>query len=212
MRRGLAVLGTAAWVLAGSCGNVDPNRPDHVVVEHSESVDIPGGPSLGILAPDGLNPANAGGGLTRALSSTLSNQGVSKGDVKNVSLTQLHLAVTAPLRNGAPIQDLRFLDRLTMTMSAEGLPDVVVAESLPAAGGDGGTQSPTFGPGVFAVDIPPVPGLDLKDYVTQDAMTVKVEVTANGRPALSCTVQFTVKLDAQLNPVGAAANRLPFLP
>ena len=196
-----------AWtgwlVVVAGCG-ASSSRPDQFQVEHSESVDVGGGPALPALTADGLNPSMLGGGLTQDFSSTLQNSGAQKGDVNSVMLTRLHLEVTAPLRNGAPLQDLRFLDSLSMSIKAAGLPEVTVAQSLAPSTG---AQSPSFGMGVFSVDIP-VLGVELKDYATADSMDARVQVTANGRPGLSCTVKITTTLDVKLNPVGAARNRL----
>lgn len=179
-------------------------RPDQFQMVHSESVDVGGGPALPALTADGLNPAALGGGLTQDFSSTLQNAGAQKGDVQSVKLTGLRVEVTAPLRNGVPAQDLRFLDSLSMFIKAQGLAEVKVAQSLPPTTG---TQSASFAVGVTSVDLP-VLGVEVKDQVTADSMDARVQVTANGRPAFSCTVKITTTLDVKLNPVGAARNRL----
>ena len=195
-----------ATVVAGAvAGCSAANRPDQIEVRHEENISVGGGPNL--LPPNALDVPQAGTGLRQGLTSSLDNQGVSASDVKSVTLAQFSLEVTEPLRNGQPIQDLRFLDSVVMTFGGDGLPDVTVAQSLPPPGGS--TQSASFAQGVFQVDIPVTPGLELKDYVTGPQMTVGVEVVANGRPALSCTVKSTIVLKVQLNPVGAAQNRLP---
>lgn len=194
-------------LLATACSG-GTTRPDQLNITHSESVDVGGGPALPMLTSNGLNPAGLGVGVTQELSTELQNQGAQDGDVKDAAFTLFRLEVTAPMRNGAPAQDLRFLDHMAVFISAPGLAETKVAESSPPPSGS--TQSASFGPGVTAVDLPLVEGLNLKDYVTADGMTVRVEVTANGRPALSCTVTFTVSLKVGLNPAGAAQNRLPF--
>jgi hypothetical protein len=188
-----------------SCGKT---RPDTLDITHSESVDVGGGPGLPSLEGTGLNPPGLGSGITQSFSSELGDQGAEEGDVKSVTLSLLRLEITAPINNGMPQQDLRFLDHLAMFISAQGLAEVKVAESAPAPSGS--TQSASFGRGVTTVDIPLIAGVDLKDHVVADGMAARVEITANGRPALSCTVRLTTTLHVQLNPVGAAQNRLGF--
>ncbi len=201
--------GALGVLLVGACGMAcspgDAQRPDRLTVVHEASVDIPGGPT--VLGVDALNAPGTADGLERSLTSALETQGVKREEVRSITLRQLRLEVTAPLRNGAPAQDLRFLDSLRMTMRAMDLPEVVVAQSPgPNAGA---TQSPIFGRDVFAVDIPPVPSVELRDHVTADTADATVAVTANGRPAFSCTVKLTITLDAQVDVAGAAQSRVP---
>jgi len=200
-----AALGLAALLGWTGCGG-GTTRPDQLTITHSESVDVGGGPALPMLTGDGLNPPGLGVGVTQQLSTQLDNQGAQEGDIRAAAFTQFKLEVTAPLRNGEPAQDLRFLDGLAVFISAAGLPELKVAESLSPPAGT--SRSASFGPGITTVELPLVPGLNLKDYVTAEGMAVRVEVTANGRPALSCTVTFTVAMRVDLNPAGAAQNRL----
>ena len=197
------------WMLAGvlvlaGCSGTPP-RPDQLDISHEESVDVGGGPNLMPLAPDAFNTPGAGSGLTQELTTSLGDQGVEENEVKSVKLTRLALEITAPIRDGVPAQDLRFLDLLVMRFSSPGKDPVVVAESLPPLTG---TQSASFGRDVFSVEIP-VKDVELKDYVTADSMDVTTVVTANGRPAFSCTVKITTTLHVELDPVGAAQNNNP---
>ena len=124
-------------------------------------------------------------------------------------------AVTEPLApNGTPRQDLRFLDSLSMYVSSPGMPEVLVAQSVPAPDPDGGTPpdgavaGATFAAGVFSADVPVASDVELKDYVTAASMTVRTDIVANGKPALSCTVRFSTTMSVQVTAAGVL-SRLP---
>jgi hypothetical protein len=186
-----------------------------VEVTQEEEIPVGGGPQVNRLERTALDTPRTGGGLQASLETQLENQGVTKNDVKSVELKRVRLEVTEPLRNGAPLQDLRFLDSLSMYVAAPGMPEVLVAQSVPPPRPDGGPVldggSPvgaTFGVGVTSVDVPLAPGVELKGYVTAPSMTVRTDIQANGKPALSCTVRFTTTLSVQVTAAGVL-SRLP---
>ncbi|MEW5848149.1 MAG: hypothetical protein AB2A00_05015 [Myxococcota bacterium] len=195
----------ALVALAAACGETPGDRPDVIEVKHEESVEVGGGPTGATLENNALNTPQTGAGLSASLTTSLQNQGVTKTDVESVKMKQVRLEVTAPLRNNQPLVDLDFLDSLSMFVASEGKPEVLVAQSEPPPGTDGGTGPRTFADGVFAVDVP-LTGAELKDYVTAESMSVRTDIVANRRPTLSCTVKFTTVMEVKISPAAVTSR------
>jgi hypothetical protein len=161
-------------------------------VDGEQVVSVPGknlvSEPLSIVPVEGL-----GDNLSQSMSQSFENQGVDPNDVDSFVPKQILLEVTAPRdRDDNLLQDLRFLDRVTFVLEAEGLADAVVAQSAAGAFAVGVTRHD------FAVDS----GQNLKAFVTAPRMTLRVDATANDRPALGCDLRFYAAFTVDVNPGG----------
>lgn len=186
-----------AGMFVAACDALGLGTPDVLDITQDEDITVGGGPTTERLTDDGMNTVGTGSGLSGSLSTELENQGVSKSDVDSVRLKAVKLRVIEPLREGQPLVKLNFIEQLSMYVGSPGLPEVLVAE--------GGQEF--FASAGYSLDLPLKEGVDLKDYVTAESMSVRTEVNAH-RPALSCTVRFTTALTVDVAPAGIM-NRLP---
>lgn len=160
-------------------------------VKGDQSVDIEG---QSLVAELRQIPVDAiGDALSQEISQTFANKGVDRNDVDSFSPKQALIEITAPLdRDGQPLQDLRFLERVEFSVSSSGNDAALVAKSVPDA----------FTAGIatyaFAVD----ENQNLRDHLVADAMTLTVDALARERPVLGCTVRFAVTFIVDVNPAG----------
>lgn len=131
--------------------------------------------------------------LGQSISSTFENQGVDANDVDSFFPKEMLIEITKPLdRDGNPLQDLRFFDRITFVLSAPGLSETEVARSAEGA----------FAAGVGRYTFPIDAEHNLKDYLAAESMTLTVDAKANDRPALGCDVRFVTTFSVDVNPAG----------
>ncbi len=117
-------------------------------------------------------------------SQELENQGVAPGDIVEVYLRDLTLAVTSP--DGG---DLSFFDTMEVYVEGPGLPRQLVAwqDTFPE------------GQGVVSFELETV---DLTDYVVSTSMTLSTEVTAH-RPDQTTEIEASFAVDVGVTAQGA---------
>ena len=144
-----------------------------LTVEETTVTTVPGsgllGELLGALDFSGLDDFDV------TIEQQLEDEGVEPGDLRSVVVTTLRLSAEP---------DLAFLEQLDVYVSAEGVPEVLVATGA------------TFPAGTSAVDLD-LTGADLTDAVIAGSMAFRV--TASGSPPVDdtdITVLVAVEIDA----------------
>ena len=131
--------------------------------------------------------------FNRSLSETFTNQGVDANDVDSFTLKAVSLTLHGPVDNdGRPMQDLRFLDLVRFSLSADDISDTLLTES----------ETDAFSPGVIHYDFPVDQNQELGDFLVADSMTMTVDAEANDRPALGCDLLFKTTFVVVVNPMG----------
>ena len=163
-------------------------------VEGEQTVAVPGKN----LVSDPLSSVDFAGlddALSQSVTQTFTNQGIDANDVDDFHVTALSIEVTAPLnRDGEPLQDLRFLDKLSFRLGGVGLDDVILSESADAA----------FAPNVIRYEFPVDTAQNLKAYLAADSMSLSADAQANDRPSLGCDLHIKASFAVQVNPLGLA--------
>lgn len=180
----------ALWPLAQACTPIKQAQTFPITGEQIVSV-----PGKNLISdPLSLVPFDdLGDTLNQSVKQTFANQGVDDNDVDDFHATALRLEVLGPLdRDGQPLQDLRFLDRVAFTLSAPELDDVVIGESAAAA----------FAQGVYAYDFAVDTGQNLRAFLAAESMTLDVSAEANDRPNLGCDLKISVAFEVQVNALG----------
>ena len=121
-------------------------------------------------------------------SEELQNQGVEPGDIKDARLVSFELEALDP-RGG----DLSFLRQLSVSVSAPGLPQVLLASQV------------SFPEGTALVPFD-VEDVDLTDYVTSASLTLTTEATGEP-PADDTTIEARYLLDVGVTLQGATRKR-----
>lgn len=125
-------------------------------------------------------------GFDVAIEQEMADQGVEPGDLRSVELTELVLSAEP---------DLSFIDEMTITVSAPGVPEVVVAEAL------------SFPPGQSRVALT-MTGEDIAEHVTAGEMSFRVD--AQGRAPeddTDVTVDVAVRVEATAQGACNASKR-----
>lgn len=165
---------------------------EHFDIDGEEIVAIAGqSPTVGPLSVVPVD--NLGDNLAQSMSKTFTNQGVDKNDVDSFLAKEILIEVTAPKdRDGQPLQDMRFFDKVSFHISAEGVGKEEITSSADDAFDIGVTKY------VFPID----KKRNLKEYLVAESMTLSVEASANERPFLGCEIRFATVFAVDVNPGG----------
>lgn len=163
-------------------------------------VDVPGRDIVGgnPLAADEVFPPGAlSEALASALQQSIDTSGYDKDAIGSLKLTAMSLTVKDPEENGRALRGLGFLRKLTLAASAEGVDDVVVAES--AAGAFDGT------PGPASYDMPLTDAELVPVFRAGDRLDIGADVELGERPNFATEVTFTTELTVDID-VGGVLN------
>ena len=138
------------------------------------------GPVLDVFDLTGLD------GFDVAIEQEMADQGVEPGDLRSVELTELVLQAEP---------DLSFIDELTISVSAPGVPEVVVAEGL------------SFPEGQSRVELA-MTGENIADHVAAGDMSFRVDATGvSPEDDTDVTVDVAVRVEATAQGACNAAKR-----
>jgi hypothetical protein len=184
-----------AFVICGLAGC--PQLTTFTVPADSE-IEVPGAPIVGgnPLVPEQVFPGELlSQALSEALQQSFDTQGYDKDAVDSLQLTVLSMTVVDAEENGRAVRGLGFLASLAVSIGAEGVAPVVVAQS--AEGAFDGT------PGPASYDVP-CTGAELRDvFAGSDALTMSADVETANPPSFNTTVRFHSELTVQVNVFGA---------
>lgn len=168
-RRSLTLL-----LLASACGRID-----EIDLTRSASATVPGSPAAGpTVTLDGVAAIDLGG------EAVLREEGIEPDDVDSAHLRSIHVQVTA----GTSLE--RWLDAVTVRLSAPGLPEVAVARR------EGIGDLPE---GTMEVDLQVDRDVDLKPYLTAPSTVLGVDGTGTAPPVdTTVLVTATVRVDVSV--------------
>lgn len=169
-----------------------------VKVPSSTEVDVPG---QGILAGNPLVaeqvfPSDViSEALAQAITQEFDTSGYDKDAVDSLKLTKLELTVTEPNEGNRQLRGLGFLKKLTISVGAEGVDPVVVAES-----DDGAFDG---SPGPVSYDMP-LTDEELKEaFQAGDQMDMTSDLEPGPPAQFETTVRFDTELTIVVNVLGA---------
>lgn len=195
----LAKLSLLAAVLALSSTMTGCNATTIKVPADSE-ITVPGSSLLGgnPLVANQVFPSSAlSEALAQSIAQSFDTSGYDKDAVDSIKLTALSMTVTEPDENGRTVRGLGFIERLTISVGADGVDPVVVAES--AAGAFDGN------PGPATYDMPLTDAELNPAFQAGDSLDMTAELAPAEPPNFDTVVKFSTELTIQIN-VGGVLN------
>ncbi len=155
---------------------------------------LPGNP----LVPEQVFPSDAiSQALAQSIAQSFDTAGYDKDAVDSLKLTQLTMTVTEPNEGNNQVRGLGFLEKLTISLAAEGVDAVVVAES------DEGVFDGDPGPTEYDM---PLTENELKQvFVAGDQMDMSADLEPSDPPNFATTVLFETELTIVVNVFGAVS-------
>lgn len=168
-----------------------------VTVPAESEVEVPGAGILGNnpLAPDDVFPPGLSEALAESIAQSFDTAGYDKDAVDSLKLTKLKMTVTEPNEGNNQVRGLGFLESLTISIGAEGVDAVVVAES--EAGAFDGQ------PGPIEYDMPLTDAELQPVFVAADQMEMSADLVPSDPPNFATTVLFETELTIIVNVFGA---------
>jgi hypothetical protein len=189
----VVVAASAAVASAAACEQLTT-----FTVPADSEIEVPGTPVVGNnpLLPDQVFPgALLSQALSEALRRSFDTQGYDKDAVDSLQLTKLTMTVTDPEQNGRAVRGLGFLQRLAVSVGADGFEPVTAAQS------EDGAFDGTPGPADYDV---PCTNAELKEmFAGSDALDMTADVEPGTPPNFNTTVTFHTELTVKVNVVGA---------
>ncbi|MDP2344630.1 MAG: hypothetical protein Q8O67_27015 [Deltaproteobacteria bacterium] len=168
-----------------------------VVVPAESEIEVPG--SVGLngnpLAPDDVFPPGLSEALAQSIAQSFDTAGYDKDAVDSLKLTKMKMTVTEPNEGNNQVRGLGFLEKLTISLGAEGVDAVVVAES-DAGAFDGD-------PGPVEYDMPLTDAELQPVFVAAEQMDMTADLVPSTPPNFATTVLFETELTIQVNVIGA---------
>lgn len=186
----LAALVTSAALGLG-CGLTTVTVPAESVITVPGQGVLGGNPLVAndVFPSDALSEA-----LAQSIEQSFNTEGYQKDAVNSLKLTKLKLIVLDPEENGRQLRGLGFLEKLTVSVGADGADTVVAAESE-AAAFDGS-------PGPVVYDMPTT-GVELQPiFAAGNSLDMTADVEPSDPPQFETDVRFETELTIDINVFG----------
>jgi hypothetical protein len=171
-----------------------------IKVPAESEITVPGDNILGgnpLVANDVFPSSALSEALAQSIAQSFDTSGYDKDAVDSIKLSAMSMTVTEPEENGRAVRGLGFIDRLTISVAADGVEPVVVAES--AAGVFDGN------PGPATYDMPLTDAELNPAFQAGDSLDMTAELAPSEPPNFETVVKFTTELTIQIN-VGGVLN------
>ncbi len=169
-----------------------------VKIPAESEIEVPG---QGILAGNPLVenqvfPSDAlSEALAQSIAQTFDTAGYNKDAVDSLKLTKLTMTVTEPNEGNNQVRGLGFINKLTISVSADGVDPIVVADS-----DDGAFDG---SPGPVGYDMPLTDAELVEAFKAGDQLDMSADLEPSDPPQFATTVLFETELTVQVNVVGA---------
>lgn len=183
-------------VAAGAgCGDLTT-----IKVPAESSITVPGQDILGgnPLAADQVFPSAAlSEALAKALQQSFDTSGYDKDAIDSLTLTKLSMTVKDPQQGNRQIRGLGFIEKLTVSVSTDGVAPIIAAESAD------GVFAGNPGPASYEM---PLTGTELVSlFQAGDSLDMTADLEPGEPPNFATTVDFETELTIKVN-IGGVLN------